>query len=262
MTNEARTYEYVLSERDGPVGVVTLNRASQLNALSSGLMTELVAALEEHDRDPSIRAIVLTGGPTVFAAGADLKEFATRSAVEMMSGDRLVLWNRLFAIRTPLIAAVSGYALGGGCELAMQCDMIVASETARFGQPEINVGLMPGAGGTQRLTRTIGKYRAMEMVLTGARIDAREAERHGLVNRVVPPEQVVEEAIAIGRKIAEQSPISVDLAKRAVQKALDLPLAEGVEYERQLFYFLFGTEDAKEGITAFVEKRKPEYKGR
>ncbi|MDP8922787.1 MAG: enoyl-CoA hydratase-related protein [Chloroflexota bacterium] len=256
------SYEYVLSEHDGPIGVVTLNRPKQLNALSSGLMTELVAALEEHDRDPSVRAIVLTGGPTVFAAGADLKEFATQSAIEMMSGDRLALWNRLFAIRTPLIAAVSGYALGGGCELAMQCDMIVASDTARFGQPEISVGLMPGAGGTQRLTRTIGKYRAMEMVLTGAPIDAREAERHGLVNRVVPPEQVVEEAKALGRKIAEKSPISVQLAKRAVLKALDAPLTEGVEYERQLFYFLFGTEDAREGISAFVEKRRPEYKGR
>ncbi len=256
------SYEYVLSEHDGPIGVVTLNRPKQLNALSSGLMTELVAAVEEHDRDPQIRAIVLTGGPSVFAAGADLKEMATRTAVEMMSGDRLVLWNRLFAIRTPLIAAVSGYAFGGGCELAMQCDMIIASETARFGQPEINVGLMPGAGGTQRLTRTVGKYRAMEMVLTGRPIDAREAERHGLVNRVVAPEQVVEEAKDLGRRIAEKPPISVQLAKRAVLKALDAPLTEGVEYERQLFYFLFGTEDAKEGVNAFVEKRKPEYKGR
>ncbi len=262
MSYEARSYEYILSGRDGPVGVVTLNRPKQLNALSSGLMTELVDALEEHDRDPSIRAIVLTGGPTVFAAGADLKEFATRSAVEMMSGDRLLLWNRLFGIRTPLIAAVSGYAYGGGCELAMQCDMIVASETARFGQPEINVGLMPGAGGTQRLTRTIGKYRAMEMVLTGRPIDAREAERHGLVNRVVAPEQVVEEAKSLGRAIAEKPPISIQLAKRAVLKALDVSLSEGVEYERQLFYFLFGTEDAKEGINAFVEKRKPDYTGR
>lgn len=256
------SYEYILAERDGPVGVVTLNRPKQLNALSSGLMSELVAAVEEYDRDPQIRAIVLTGGPTVFAAGADLKEMATRTAVEMMTGDRLVLWNRLFAIRAPLIAAVSGYAFGGGCELAMQCDMIVASETARFGQPEINVGLMPGAGGTQRLTRTIGKYRAMEMVLTGRPIDAREAERHGLVNRVVAPEQVVEEAKELGRRIAEKPPISVQLAKRAVLKALDAPLTEGVEYERQLFYFLFGTDDAKEGISAFVEKRKPEYKGR
>ncbi len=262
MSNEASSYEYVLSERDGPVGVVTLNRPKQLNALSSGLMSELVAAVEEYDRDPEIRAIVLTGGPAVFAAGADLKEMATRTAVEMMSGDRLVLWNRLFAIRTPLIAAVSGYAFGGGCELAMQCDMIVASETARFGQPEINVGLMPGAGGTQRLTRTVGKYRAMEMVLTGRPIDAREAERHGLVNRVVAPEQVVEEAKELGRRIAEKPPISVQLSKRAVLKALDTPLTEGVEYERQLFYFLFGTEDAREGINAFVEKRKPEYKGR
>jgi len=256
------SYEYVLSERDGPIGVVTLNRPAQLNALSSGLMRELVDALEVHDQDAQVRAIVLTGGPTVFAAGADLKEFSASTAVEMLRGNRVALWDRLLGIRTPLIAAVSGYALGGGCELAMQCDLIVASDTARFGQPEINVGIMPGAGGTQRLTRTIGKYRAMEMVLTGAFIDAREAERHGLVNRVVAPDEVVEEAMGLARKIAEKPPISAQLAKRAVLKALETGLREGSEYERQLFYFLFGTEDAKEGISAFVEKRKPEYKGR
>jgi enoyl-CoA hydratase len=255
-------YAYIRSERDGPVGVVTLDRPKQRNALSSALMAEVVDALEAHDRDPEVRAIVLTGGPDVFAAGADLKEFAASTAVELMGGDRVALWDRLRGIATPLIAAVSGYALGGGCELAMQCDMIVASETARFGQPEINVGIMPGAGGTQRLTKTIGKYRAMEMVLTGALLDAREAERRGLVNRVVAPEDVVAEAVALGKAIAEKPPISVRLAKKAVLKALDVGLSDGVDYERQLFYFLFGTEDAREGIGAFVEKRPPVYRGR
>jgi len=256
------TYELIRSERDGPVGVVTIDRPQQLNALSGAVLAELADALEGFDADPTVRAIVLTGGPKVFAAGADLKEFASQTAVDMLSSNRMSLWDRLRGIRTPVIAAVSGYALGGGCELAMQCDMIVASDTARFGQPEINVGLMPGAGGTQRLTRTVGKYRAMEMVLTGRYIDAHEAERHGLVNRVVAPEQVIEEAKDLGRLIAEKPPVSVQLAKRSVLKALEAPLTEGAEYERQLFYFLFGTEDAKEGIRAFIEKRKPKYKGR
>ena len=255
-------YEFVISERDGPVGVVTLNRPKQLNALSSAVLTELVDALEAHDRDDTIRAIVLTGGSEVFAAGADLKEFSSRSAVEMMSGSRVSLFDRVRTVATPTIAAVSGYALGGGCELAMMCDMIVASETARFGQPEINVGLMPGAGGTQRLARTIGKYKAMEIVLTGLFIDAREAERRGLVNRVVPADRVVDEAKALGQKVAEKSPIAVKLAKQAVLKAYEMPLNEAADYERRLFYFLFATEDAKEGVQAFVEKRKPNFQGR
>jgi enoyl-CoA hydratase len=255
-------YEFVLSERDGPIGIVTLNRPQQRNALSSAVVAELVDALEVHDRDDEIRAIVLTGGTQVFAAGADIKEFAGRSAIEMMSSGRVSLFERVRSIRTPLIAAVSGYALGGGCEIAMMCDMIVASETARFGQPEINIGLIPGAGGTQRLTRTIGKYKAMEMILAGAFIDAHEAERRGLVNRVVPVEQVVEEAKALGLQVAEKAPMAAKLGKQAVLKAFELPLTEATEYERTLFYFLFGTEDAQEGISAFIEKRKPTFKGK
>src|SRR3954470_13429938 len=188
------TYEYVLSERDGPIGMVTINRPRQLNALSSAVLSELADALETHEQDDEVRAIVLTGGPNVFAAGADLKEFGTRSVVDMMAGNRVALFDRVRNVSKPVIAAVSGYALGGGCELAMLCDMIIASETARFGQPEINVGIMPGAGGTQRLTRTFGKAKAMEMVLTGDWIDAQTAERLGLVNRVVPVEQVIDEA--------------------------------------------------------------------
>ncbi len=255
-------YEFVVSERDGPVGIVTLNRPKQRNALSSGVLTELVDALEAHDHDADIRAIVLTGGSEVFAAGADIKEFVSRSAAEMMVGSRVSLFDRVRTIKTPVIAAVSGYALGGGCELAMMCDMIVASETARFGQPEINLGLIPGAGGTQRLTRTIGKYKAMEMVLTGAFIDAHEAERRGLVNRVVPADRVVEEAKALATQVAERSPISTRLAKQAVLKAFEMPLGEAADYERSLFYFLFATEDANEGIQAFIEKRKPTFHGR
>ncbi len=255
-------YEFILSERDGPVGIVTLRRPRQLNALSSAVLAELVDALEAHDQDEEIRAIVLTGGSEVFAAGADLKEFSTKSAVEMLADNRVSLFDRVRTLAKPVIAAVSGYALGGGCELAMMCDMIVASATARFGQPEINVGLMPGAGGTQRLARTIGKYKAMEMVLTGAFIDAQEAERRGLVNRVVPADRVVEEAKALGRKLAEQPPLSVKLAKQAVLKAFEMPLGEAADFERKLFYFLFATEDAREGIQAFIEKRKPAYRGR
>ncbi len=256
------SYEYVLSERDGPVGVVTLNRPRQLNALSSAVLTELADALEAHERDDEVRAIVLTGGPDVFAAGADLKEFSSLSVVDMMAGNRVSLFDRVRSLSKPVIAAVSGYALGGGCELAMLCDMIIASETARFGQPEINVGLMPGAGGTQRLARTFGKAKAMEMVLTGDWVDAQTAERLGLVNRVVPADQVVVEAKALGMKIAAKAPLAVKLAKQAVHKAFELPLTEAVDLERKLFYLLFATEDAKEGISAFVEKRPPTFHGR
>ena len=255
-------YEHILAERDGPVGVVTLNRPKQLNALSGPLMEELVEAIEEFERDGEVRAIVLTGGPTVFAAGADLKEFAVQDAVGMLRNSRIALWDRIKAITKPLIAAVSGFALGGGCELAMQCDMIIASETARFGQPEINVGLMPGAGGTQRLTRTLGKFKAMEMILTGKFIDAREAERRGLANRVVRPETLLDEAKKLGFELAEKPPISLRFAKECVVKAFETTLAEGIDYERKLFYFLFAAEDTKEGINAFVEKRKPQYRGR
>ena len=255
-------YEFVISERDGPIGIVTLNRPKQLNALSAVVLSELAAALEAHDADSEVRVIILTGGTEVFAAGADLKEFASRSTADMMTSNRVTLFDRVRGISKPVIAAVSGYALGGGCEVAMLCDMIVASESAKFGQPEISVGLMPGAGGTQRLARTIGKAKAMEMVLTGAPIDAATAERLGLVNRVVPVERLLDEAKDLALKIAAKPPLSVKFTKQAVLKAFELPLSEAVDYERKLFYLLFGTDDAHEGINAFIEKRRPTFQGR
>lgn len=255
-------YEFVISERDGPVGLVTINRPRQLNALSAAVLSEIAAALEAHDADPEIRAIILTGGAEVFAAGADLKEFAGRTTADMMVSNRVTLFDRVRGISKPVIAAVSGYALGGGCEIAMLCDMIVASETAKFGQPEISVGLMPGAGGTQRLARTIGKAKAMEMVLIGAPIDAETAERIGLVNRVVPVDALLDEAKDLALKIASKPPMSVRFTKQAVLKAFELPLSEAVDYERKLFYLLFGTEDAHEGVNAFIEKRRPTFQGK
>jgi enoyl-CoA hydratase len=256
------SYEFVITERDGAVGVVTINRPRQLNALSSAVLAELANALEVYDRDDEVRAIILTGGTEVFAAGADLKEFSGQTPATMLNSNRVALFDRVRGISKPLIAAVSGYALGGGCELAMLCDMIIASETARLGQPEINVGLMPGAGGTQRLARTIGKAKAMEMVLVGAPIDAVTAERLGLVNRVVPVADLLDTAKTLAQKIASRPPLSVKLTKQAVLKAFELPLSEAVDYERKLFYLLFATEDAQEGISAFIEKRSPSFQGR
>jgi enoyl-CoA hydratase len=253
--------EYVRSTSDGPVGIVTLNRPRQLNALAGPLMQELVAALERYDADPAIRAIVLTGGPTVFAAGADIKEMADASAVEMLQGNRIGLFDRVRQIGKPLIAAVAGYALGGGCELAMLCDIIIAAENARFGQPEINIGLIPGAGGTQRLTRTVGKYVATDMVLTGRMLSAEEAFRHGLAARVVPQELVVDEAVRLGRELSLKPPISVRLAKEAITRAFEGRVDDGIEFERKLFYLLFATQDTHEGMHAFVDKRQPSYEG-
>ena|SRR5579859_97580 len=255
-------YEYILSTVDGPVGIVTLNRPRQLNALAGPVMQELVDALERHDADASIRAIVVTGGPTVFAAGADIKEMADASAVEMLLRDRIGLFDRIRHLDKPLIAAVAGYALGGGCELAMLCDIIVAAENARFGQPEINIGLIPGAGGTQRLTRTVGKYVAMDLILTGRMLGAEEAFQRGLAARIVPPELVVDEAVRLGQELATKPPISVRLAKEAVTRAFEGRVDDGIEFERKLFYFLFATQDAHEGMHAFVEKRQPTYEGR
>jgi enoyl-CoA hydratase len=255
-------YEYVLSTSDGPVGVVTLNRPKQLNALAGPVMQELVDALERHDADPSIRAIVVTGGPTVFAAGADIKEMADSSAVDMLLRSRLGLWDRIRQVSKPLIAAVAGYALGGGCELAMLCDIIVAAENARFGQPEINIGLIPGAGGTQRLTRTVGKYVAMDLVLTGRMLGAEEAFQRGLAARIVPHELVVDEAIRLGKELSQKAPISVRLAKEAITRAFEGRVDDGIEFERKLFYLLFATRDSHEGMHAFVDKRQPNYEGR
>jgi enoyl-CoA hydratase len=255
-------YEYVLSSVDGPVGIVTLNRPRQLNALAGPLMRELVDALERHDTDEALRAIVITGGPTVFAAGADIREMADASAVDMLQRNTVGLWDRVKKISKPLIAAVAGYALGGGCELAMLCDLIVAGENARFGQPEINIGLIPGAGGTQRLTRTVGKYVATDMVLTGRMLGAEEAFQRGLVARVVPQELIVEEAVRLGKLLATRPPISVRLAKEAITRAFEGRLDDGIEFERKAFYLLFATQDAHEGMHAFIDKRQPTYEGR
>jgi enoyl-CoA hydratase len=255
-------YEHVLSTTDGPVGVVTLNRPRQLNALAGPLMRELVEALEQHDASPDIRAIVVTGGPSVFAAGADIKEMAEASAVDMLLRNNIGLWDRVRKVSKPLIAAVAGYALGGGCELAMLCDIIVAAENARFGQPEINIGLIPGAGGTQRLTRTVGKYVATDMVLTGRMLGAEEALQRGLVARVVPQELIVDEAVRLGKELAARPPISVRLAKEAITRAFEGRVDDGIDFERKAFYLLFATQDAHEGMHAFIDRRQPSYEGR
>jgi enoyl-CoA hydratase len=256
-------YETIIvqKEEDG-VAVVQFNRPKVLNALNSQLMSELADALSKLDADDEVRCIIITGNERAFAAGADISEMADEGVSDLLVSNRFVTWDRIRSVRKPIIAAVSGYALGGGCEIAMACDMIVASETARFGQPEINLGIIPGAGGTQRLPRAVGKARAMEMVLTGKHITAQEAERIGLVNRVVPAELYLEEAKELAREIASKAPLAVIQAKDAVNKAFELSLTEGLELERRNFYLLFGTEDRKEGMTAFMEKRKPEWKGR
>jgi enoyl-CoA hydratase len=255
-------YQYILVERDERVGIVTLNRPKELNALNTQLIGELARALEELDRDEATRCIVLTGaGEKAFAAGADIKEMSDKSPIDMLTGG-FENWLRIKRIHTPLIAAVGGYALGGGCELAMLCDMIVASENARFGQPEILIGVIPGAGGTQRLTRTIGKYRAMEMVLTGAQITAQEMAAHGLVNHVVPKGEHLNEALKLAKTVATQAPVAVRLAKESVLAAFETSLEEGLEIERKNFFLLFATEDMREGMQAFIEKRKAEFQGR
>ncbi len=255
-------YEMIQTETRGSVGLVRLNRPKELNALNSTLMEELATALEAFDRDPAVGCLVLTGNDRAFAAGADIKEMAGATAVSMLMADNIGRWDRLRRLRKPVIAAVSGYCLGGGCELAMTCDMIVASETARFGQPEINIGVMPGAGGTQRLTRAVGKAIAMEVVLNGRMLTADEAARFGLVNRVAPVEMYLEEAVALAAAIAARAPIAVRLAKEAVNNAFETSLADGLADERRAFYFLFSTEDQKEGMQAFIEKRPAAWKGR
>lgn len=262
MTDMPTEYKFIRVRSEGAVGIVQLYRPEVLNALSTALIDELIAALQAFDADDGIGCLVVTGNDRAFAAGADIKEMAEAGTVEMLQRDNLARWERVRGIKKPIIAAVSGFALGGGSELAMSCDMIIASETAVFGQPEINIGVMPGAGGTQRLTRAIGKARAMEMILTGRHMTAREAERAGLVTRVVPREVYLVEAISLAQEIASKAPLAVRLAKQAVLKAYELPLREGLEAERAAFYTLFSSEDQKEGMRAFVEKRKAEYKGR
>jgi enoyl-CoA hydratase len=254
--------ELVLVEREEPIAVVLLNRPDALNALSDELMDELVTTLVELDRDGDIYCIVLGGSERAFAAGADIAELARSSAIDLYYQRRVERWDAIARLWTPLVAAVSGYCLGGGCELAMACDLIVASETAQFGQPETGVGVIPGAGGTQRLTRAVGKALAMDVILTGRFLSAEEAERAGLVARVVAREAGLEEAKRVAREIATKAPVAVRLAKEAVDRAFESPLQLGLEHERRLLYLAFASEDAREGLNAFLEKRNPDFGGR
>jgi enoyl-CoA hydratase len=255
-------YETILVERRGAVGLITLNRPKALNALNAQLIGELDRALSEIDADPAVAVVVLTGSEKAFAAGADIKEMAEKDFASAFQSDFIAPWARIGQHRKPVIAAVAGYALGGGCELAMMCDVILAADSAKFGQPEINLGTIPGAGGTQRLARAIGKAKTMEMVLTGRMMDAAEAERSGLVARVVPAADLLEEAIRLGEVIAAKSQPVVQMAKDAVNAAYETPLAEGLRVERRLFYATFATEDRREGMAAFTEKRSPNFTNR
>ena len=256
----ADTEKTILVETHGRVGLIRLNRPAALNALCDQLMDEMGAQLLAFDADPAIGAIVLTGSDRAFAAGADIKEMRDRTYpaayLENFIGKR---WETVLRIQKPVIAAVAGFALGGGCELAMMCDMIVAADTAKFGQPEINLGVIPGAGGTQRLTRAVGKSKAMDMILTARMMDAAEAERASLVSRIFPADQLIPEALKIAERIANLSPVAVAMAKQAVNRAFETTLVEGVMHERALFLSMFGTPDQKEGMAAFVEKRKPSF---
>lgn len=258
------SYQFILVEPryEQHIALVQLNRPKELNALHLELMAEVRDALKSLDQDPEVRAIILTGNERAFAAGADIKQMAGKNAIDMLLIDQFSTWDTIKKIKKPIIAAVSGFALGGGNELVMHCDMVIASETAMFGQPEIKIGVMPGAGGTQRLTRNVGKVNAMEMVLTGKFITAQRAYELGLVNRVVPVELYLEEAVKLAREVAQLSPIAVKLAKEAVLKSYDSSLSEGLEFERKNFYMLFATEDQKEGMAAFVEKRPADFKGK
>jgi enoyl-CoA hydratase len=254
--------DLVLVERDDPIGVVLLNRPKQLNALSDELMDALVGSLRELDGDEAVRCIVVGGSERAFAAGADIGQLAQASPIQMYYERRVDRWDEIRALWTPLVAAVSGFCLGGGCELAMACDLIVASETAKFGQPETGLGLIPGAGGTQRLTRAVGKAVAMDVILSGRFLSAAEALDAGLVARVVAKEAWLEEAKRVARDIAAKGPVATRLAKEAVDRAYEGPLTLGAEYERRLLYLALASEDAKEGLTAFLEKREPKFKGR
>ena len=255
-------YQHILTRTEGRVGIVQLNRVKALNALNAPLMDDATRALAAFDADPEIGCIVLTGNEKAFAAGADIKQMATASVVEMMDSPFIGYWDAVQRIGKPIVAAVSGWCLGGGCELAMICDVIVASESAVFGQPEINLGVIPGAGGTQRLTRAVGKSLAMEMILADRRLNAEEALRAGLVSRVAPLDSYLAVALEVASAIAAKSPVALRVAKEAVNKAYETTLAEGVHVERRLFNLLFATEDQKEGMAAFVEKRTPAWKGK
>lgn len=252
-------YQYILVKQDGRVGIITLNRPEALNALNSALGIEVLTAAQAFDINPDIGAIVITGSNGVFAAGADIKEMVSQSYVDMFTADWFSVWARLAKIRTPMIAAVAGHALGGGCELAMICDVIIAADNANFGQPEIKLGVIPGMGGSQRLTRAVGKSKAMEMILSGRTMSAEEAERTGMVAKVVPVSKLMDETLATARTIADMSKPIAMLAKESVNLAYEMSLAEGVQTERRLMHSCFAVEDQKEGMHAFVEKRHPNF---
>jgi enoyl-CoA hydratase len=259
----SQAFENLIVERKGRVGVITLNRPKALNALCDALVHELGLAFDDLEADVGIGAIVITGSEKAFAAGADIKEMKDRSFIDVYTADFITVgWERVAQCRKPVIAAVAGFALGGGCEMAMMCDFIIAADSAKFGQPEITLGIIPGAGGTQRLARAVGKAKAMDLVLTGRMMDAAEAERAGLVARVVPADKLMEEALAAADKIAGMSLPTAMMAKEAVNRAFESTLAEGIRFERRMFHASFGTEDQKEGMAAFVEKRKPDFKNR
>jgi enoyl-CoA hydratase len=256
------SYELIKVEPDPPIATITLDRPKVLNALSPAVIAEIGQALRELEADDAVRAVVITGGLKVFAAGADIGDMAERSAAEQLNRDQTGAWAPISGFKKPLIAAVNGYCLGGGCELALMCDVVIAGDSARFGQPEINLGIIPGAGGTQRWPRTAGKYAAMEVMLTGGMVSARRAYELGMVNKVVPAEMTVALAQRMARQLAEKPPVAVRLAKESVQKAFETSLTEGLAAERRSFYFLFSTDDQKEGMRAFLEKRKGVFKGR
>ncbi|MCT4655494.1 MAG: enoyl-CoA hydratase [Cohaesibacter sp.] len=255
-------YEHILTETRGGVGLITLNRPKALNALCSPLIAEVSEALDGYEKDEKIGAIVITGSEKAFAAGADIKEMSSLTYMDAYLGDFITPWDRVSQNRKPIIAAVAGYALGGGCELAMMCDFIIAGDNAKFGQPEITLGVMPGAGGSQRLTRFVGKSKAMDMCLTGRMMDAEEAERSGLVSRIVPAADLVDEALKAAQKIADFSLPIVMMTKESVNRSYETTLNEGLKFERRLFHSMFATEDQKEGMSAFVDKRKPQFKNK
>jgi enoyl-CoA hydratase len=257
------SYENLVVAKEGKIGLITLNRPETLNALNTKMVTELIEALSSFEKDDEVRCVVLTGGEKAFSAGADITEMADMTAVQMtMTGHFFPLWDKVGKYPKPIVGALSGFVLGGGLELAMSCDVLIASETTQLWQPEIDIGVMPGGGGTQRLTRAVGKYKAMEMILTGRRIGAEEAKTLGLVSRVVPKESYLSEAKKVANEIAARSPVAVRLAKMAINKAFEMGLSDGIDFERELFYLLFASEDKAEGMKAFLEKRKPEFKGK
>jgi enoyl-CoA hydratase len=254
-------YTKVTEQFHDRIALIQLNRPKELNALNRQLMEEVRDALQSLDKNDAVRVIIITGNDKAFAAGADIKQMADKSAIDMLLIDQFSTWDQIRKTKKPIIAAVSGFALGGGCEFAMTCDMIIASETAKFGQPEIKIGTMPGAGGTQRLTRALGKAKSMELILTGKFLNADEALQRGLVNKVVPVEMYMHEAITLAKEIAEMSPVAAQLAKEAVNRSFETHLDEGLTFERKNFYLTFASEDRKEGMNAFIEKRKPTFKG-